>query len=251
MAKRPVFLPITPIEAEKPGVKEIEVEFEWHAGMSIQQKQRSVISLHRSFLEKYPSRQILEASRASSNSLGAELSAFNLYGRDKVCVESYYQVGKVFEGDIGPFDYLLQESTSDLRKKVQELGLNKKIKGFMYKGEAWPIQPKRLFYDWLYCKALQSNDRIIKQLQSFNAFTDIAFNPLKSVNCQAYAVALFRSFQEFDLVDEALESRENFKRFHPNDGDMKSKNVGRKRKGGKNVSVEEDFTYMSLFDVFK
>jgi len=44
----------------------------------------------------------------------------------------------------------------------------------------------------------------------YDAFTDIEFNPDRSINCQAYSLALFRALQERNLLSEALASKEAF-----------------------------------------
>ena len=41
--------------------------------------------------------------------------------------------------------------------------------------------------------ALLENEHIRNQLLEYEGFTDIAFNPKKSFNCQAYSAALFIS----------------------------------------------------------
>ena len=127
MARRPVFTPL----GTRPHVREVSTEFTLHPGLSLKQEQRSVDSLHRSFLSAHPSARMLEVSGESPLVLGAELSAFRL-------------------------------------------------------------EPRTFFYDWLYVSALAGRPELVNELEHRAAFTDIEFNPKRSINCQAHLVALFQ-----------------------------------------------------------
>ncbi|ENV15659.1 DarT1-associated NADAR antitoxin family protein [Acinetobacter guillouiae] len=75
MANRPVFI------QKQDGKQLVEVkyiDFEWFAGLHYSQKQKSIRSLHDAFLKESPCAQILEVSSKSENTLGIDLSAFNL-----------------------------------------------------------------------------------------------------------------------------------------------------------------------------
>ena len=74
MARRPVFVP----ESDKPYVSELSLDFEYFPGSSIQQKQRSVASLHAAYVDRFPSSRVLEVSSRSKRDIGVQLSAFNL-----------------------------------------------------------------------------------------------------------------------------------------------------------------------------
>ena len=79
----------------------------------------------------------------------------------------------------------------------------------------WNTEPKTAFYDWLYLNALNynianSDNPIYKEVLNYNAFTDIEFNPKKSINCQARSCALYVSLVKKDLLDIALESEKAF-----------------------------------------
>lgn len=95
MAIRPVFV----VDSVKPYVMEVSVEFEYHSGFSVQQKQRSVASLHRSFGARFPELGILEVSSKGNVELGVCLSAFNLMIQHgsvgAYSVESAFQSSKV------------------------------------------------------------------------------------------------------------------------------------------------------------
>ena len=114
MARRPVFTPL----GTRPYVREVNTEFVFHPGFSLKQKQRSVDSLHRSFLAAYPGARMLEVSGRSPLTLGAELSAFRLMirqGGAEYPVESAFQASKVF-ADGGPFTDLLGASPRDAKR---------------------------------------------------------------------------------------------------------------------------------------
>ena len=58
---------------------------------------------------------------------------------------------------------------------------------FQYLDIDWPLEPKTLFYDWIYLEEPYLNCRWIleSQILHFEGFADIEFNKNKSVNCQA------------------------------------------------------------------
>ena len=67
----------------------------------------------------------------------------------------------------------------------------------------------------LYLKAVKSNiedliNTIYEKILNYTAFTDIEFNPKKSINCQARSCALYVSLFKNELLDIALESEEAF-----------------------------------------
>ena len=77
MARRPVLTPL----GTRPYVHEVSTESTLHPGLSLKQKQRSIDSLHRSFLAAHPGARMPEVSGRSPLILGAELSVFRLEPR--------------------------------------------------------------------------------------------------------------------------------------------------------------------------
>lgn len=206
MATRPVFIP----RSDGPRLHtEVEIEFTWHPGFSDKQKRKSIRSLHQE-AEREDLRPLLEISTKSESALGRRLSAFNLHlsKTPEVTVESAYQGSKEFE-EGGPYRDLYQKSSREA-KTDERLQSSGDLIAFDLKGKRWPLNPKTAFYDWLYLKALQQHVGLIKELRPFAGFTDIEFNPEKSVNCQARAAAIGVSLSDRDLFDEALESRQSF-----------------------------------------
>lgn len=188
-----------------------DVNFEWFSGFSITQKRRSINSLHQNFLLKHPEKKILEISSKSEIELGVKLSAFNLmlHRRGKsFSVETAFQSGKIFEHG-GPYLDLLDKS-SIVAKKDERLKNSGKIKGFVFEDKRFPITPKTYFYNWLYINALAENIELAEQIMAYDSFTDIVFNPIKSINCQAMAAAIFVSLKKQNLLNDALNDKHLF-----------------------------------------
>jgi hypothetical protein len=210
MATRPVFVPRV---QGTPYVLTHFIDFEWFPGMAVSQKQKSIRSLHNAAKQSLSVGQILEISSKSLDTLGVALSAFNLTIQTvrkerSFSVEAAYQGSKVFERG-GPFVDLLSSSPRDA-KRDPRLTNSGRLVGFRFFGQAWELQPPTAFYDWLYLNALRKRQDYARQLTAYSAFTDIEFNPDRSINCQAYSAALFRSLQARGELDSALESKETF-----------------------------------------
>jgi len=47
-----------------------------------------------------------------------------------------------------------------------------------------------LFYDWIYARAVAMRNDLAEQILGYRGFTDIEFNPRRSINCQARACAI-------------------------------------------------------------
>ena len=78
---------------------------------------------------------------------------------------------------------------------------NKKLKKFLFENIEFELEPKTFFYDWLYINALLQNKNLIEEVLSYDSFTDIEFNPQKSINCQAKSVALFLGLIKDNILD--------------------------------------------------
>lgn len=209
MAKRPIYIP------QKTGelfVRTEYVEFQWYPGMAIVQKQKSINALHEAAISQGLCLRPLEVSSKSILLIGVMLSAFNLkvitQKGNVFTVESAYQSSKVFEGG-GPYkDLLFADSRQS--KKDGRLRDSGRLIGFEFFGDKWSLEPRTAFYDWLYINALHKNETAIEELRSFDAFTDIEFNPDKSINCQAYSVALYRSLEWRNLIRDAVSDKQTY-----------------------------------------
>lgn len=210
MATRPIFIPTT---TARPLVQRKDVEFEWFPGMSASQKKRSIGSMHRAAVEVYGVERILEISSKSEDDLGIALSAFNLTfpigeGGRRLSVECAYQGSKVFEQG-GPYTDIYSLTAREA-KRDERLHTSGQLIGFRFFNREWPLEPPTAFYDWLYINTLLLNIELIEQLEGYSAFTDIEFNPQRSVNCQANSVALFVALKRRNLLDDAMNSQDSF-----------------------------------------
>lgn len=210
MALRPVFVAID----EYPYVKEKMIDFEWHKGIAASQKQKSIVSLHKAAKEQFSHLEILEISTKSEQNLGVQLSAFNLTvevkNGQKLPLENIFHASKVFENG-GPYKELLSIATHEVKRDKRLLESGKLI-GFSSKGKVWPLIPKTIFYDWLYLNTLSLQEALSTEISHYNAFTDIEFNPKKSINCQARSAALFVSLTRKGLLKQFLSSSDEFLR---------------------------------------
>ena len=215
MAQRPVFIPRI---SGSVFVTAIPVEFVWHPGMSKSQKQKSIRSLHEAAVQTKGIRRILEISSKSEDEIGVRLSAFNLKVQltndVSASVEVLFQGSKVFSNG-GPFtDMYLKDSRE--AKKDQRLRASGQLIGFRCDNRDWPLYPQTVFYDWLYLSALRQNSALAAKVLEYDGFSDIEFNPQKSINCQAASAALYKALVGRGLFDAALSSPEEFFRIHAN-----------------------------------
>ncbi|WP_306097370.1 DarT1-associated NADAR antitoxin family protein [Qipengyuania flava] len=210
MAKRPIFLPIFD---GKRFVLERYVEFQWHSGFAKSQKQKSIRDLHAMAKEKWGVTRPLEISSKSEDELGVALSSFNLKFTTKkgltLTVESAFQGSKVFV-DGGPFRDIFFKKPMDA-KRDERLKSSGDLIGFSFFNEEWRLEPKTAFYDWIYINSLVKNESISRKVVEIDCFTDIEFNPEKSINCQARSAALYCALFHADKLDFALSSRANFR----------------------------------------
>jgi len=203
MAKRPIF---TPNLNGFQYVDAVDIEFKWHPGFAKSQMQKTITSLHAA-AEKQGIAPVLEISSKSILSVGIALSAFNLLletpNGQKINVECAYQGSKVFENG-GPYHDLYSASSREA-KTDERLRNSGDLVAFNFCGENFPIEPKTAFYDWLYMTALcQQKTDLMSKLEAFQGFSDIVFNPNRSLNCQARAAALFVALSKKELIDEQI-----------------------------------------------
>lgn len=208
MATRPIFI----VQRTSTGfVQEKPVEFHWHAGLAVSQKQKSIADLHAAARTATGVDRILEISSKSPDVLGVALSAFNLklhVGDRRVPVEVAFQSSKVFLNG-GPFLDLLNAVPRDA-KADQRLKESGRLVSFNFQAGDWPLHPTTAFYDWLYLNALTENPELALLLAEFQAFTDIEFNPERSINCQARSAALYVGLKRDGLLAAVMASRDFF-----------------------------------------
>lgn len=207
MAIRKIFIPSA---KGKKYVKEYEVEFPWDFGNSIKNTEESIRRMHAEAERRYGLKNLFEVSGASIMPLGRLLSAFQLpisVGDIRTTVECAYQGSKVFENG-GPYQdlYRIQSRRAKKDPRLKDSG---ELIGFQLGEEKFPSEPKEAFYNMIYISALQkfldisniSNRRFKNHFYNSGGFTDIYFNPNKSINCQARSVALFIALHKRNLID--------------------------------------------------
>jgi hypothetical protein len=193
-------------------VLERYVDFTWHSGFAKSQKQKSIRELHEMAFRDYRVSNPLEVSSKSEQELGVCLSSFNLTfttkkGRE-LTVEAAFQGSKVFEFG-GPYVDLFNATPLDAKRDTR-LKNSGPLKNFSFFGDDWELEPKTAFYDWLYINALMKNPELMKRVTDYDGFTDIEFNPERSINCQARSVALFCALFHSDKIEMAIKSKESF-----------------------------------------
>jgi hypothetical protein len=207
MAERPIFLP-TPTQDAL--VKEISVELTWHSGFAEIQKKRNIYALHEA-ASRLGYAPLLEVSTKSDDKVGQHLSAFHLQVHSPVGdipLECAFQGSKVFEHG-GPYTdlFTVDPRTAKRDPRLRDSG---RLIAFEFKGLRFPLEPKTVFYDWLYIGAIFPHREWLSCLSRFVGFTDIEFNPGRSINCQARSVALFFSLKSSQLLEGAMKSHQSF-----------------------------------------
>jgi hypothetical protein len=208
MAERPIFVPS--FDALNL-IHEVYVSLPWAPGFAKSQKEKNVRALHTAGKNAglFP---LLEVSSKSSGKVGQHLSAFHLKVASShhglIPLESAFQGSKVFE-HAGPFKDLY-ESNAQAAKRDPRLRNSGRITGFEFEGSRFPTEPKTAFYDWLYIKSLYPHREWCARLNVFAGFTDIEFNPKRSIACQARSCALFLALCRRNLIDKAVESAAEF-----------------------------------------
>ena len=204
MANRPFFIPN---DNKDELVKTELVEFKWFSGFAKVQKQKSISSFHENISKQFRYNKILEISTKSKDKLGVKLSAFNLkinFKDKEYFLESLFQGSKVFSNE-GPYEDIYKKESIDAKK--DERIKRSDLKEFSFFGEKFTLEFD--FYSWLYFLALKQNKKLTSEMLQYQAFTDIEFNPEKSLNCQAYSAALYLSMVKNNIL--------NIDKEYPND----------------------------------
>jgi hypothetical protein len=207
MAERPIFVPTN----ERDGyVKRIDFEIAWAGGFAPVQKQKNVQALHNA-AKSAGYAPLLEISSKSEVKAGRHLSAFHLripFEGSAIPLENAFQGSKIFENG-GPFVDLYRVEPREAKRdpRLKESG---RLVGFRFESVDFPLKPTTVFYDWLYLSAIfPHRDWLMKRVTvdvRYAGFTDIEFNPGKSVNCQAKSCALFVALMREEKLEQYLES---------------------------------------------
>lgn len=205
MAKRPAWTIKNGIVVRE------EFEFAWNGGFALSQKQKNISGLHQSIIDSTGG-TALEISSKSNVKLGTQLSAFSLK-LDGVFLENIFQASKKYENG-GPYADLLDVEPREAKRDERHRNSGRLIT-FIKDGKEWPLEPKTLFYDYLYVSAVVEQFGFELDLSEYSWFTDIEFNPQKSINCQARAIAIYKLLQEKGNLGTVTEKK-GFEEFHIN-----------------------------------
>jgi hypothetical protein len=203
MAERPVFVPL---REGRLTVSEVPVAFAWNPGMAAVQKRRNVAALHAAAAARGMDR-LLEVSTKSDRLIGRRLSAFHQQielAAGRFPLESVYHGCKVFERG-GPFADLFALPPRDAKRDAR-LSESGRLVAFELEGRRYPLDPPTAFYDWLYLRCIYPERAWLARLDTLDGFTDIEFNPARSVNCQARSCALFVALRARAALDDAVAS---------------------------------------------
>lgn len=206
MAERPAFF----VSGNKVARK--FYSFQWFSGFAASQKQKSIESLHEAIIRSDKNAKPLEISTKSKDPLGVKLSAFNLR-YNGYTLENIFQSSKVFVKG-GPYRDLLEVHPRDA-KRDERLKTSGELKAFDLNGEIFPLMPKTLFYDYIYIKAVKESLTAdeIQRINEYDHFTDIEFNPERSINTQAKTAAIIRLM--LDVFGELPDiNKDDFLAFH-------------------------------------
>lgn len=175
-------------------------------------KQRSIVALHNAIKSANKDATPLEISTKGLIDLGVKLSAFNLK-LNGYTLENIFQSSKVFSNG-GPYLDLLDVSPKEA-KRDDRLHNSGALLGFNYAGIDFPLEPKTVFYDYIYINAVKQTllpEEIVK-IKEYTHFTDIEFNPQRSINTQAKSVAIIHLMLELYNEIPSLDVSD-FIRFH-------------------------------------
>lgn len=187
MAIRPIY--ISTMDLENPFIKK-DVEFTWIKGNTYKQKCLRRDSLKDGISKNYDINKWLEISTKSDKDIGKKLSALNLKLKTlnkEFTVEDAYQKAKIIKDG--------------------------EITGFKFGSTYFDANPYGMYYDYIYMLALYQNKDLYEQIKDYRIFTDIEFNPNRSLNTQARAVAIFNTLYNNEYL-EILEYRKDFKRYY-------------------------------------
>lgn len=205
MAERPVFTSLK----KYPWQQASMIQFHYAAGFALVQRQKNIAALQEGWLKQHPESRILEASSKAPTELGKVLSPFYLT-LNGIPVENQVQAAKVFQNG-GPYLQALEMPAI----KAKTWGVLKTSGALLYyrwQDRDYPVWPRGWFFTWLYLQALLQHPEFCRELEAYDAFTDIAFNPKTGHACQAMAIAIWKGLKARGKLTEAMESWESFRR---------------------------------------
>lgn len=196
---------------EKGFVERRDFSFAWNGGFAISQKRKNIKNLHEAMQERGCT-PALEISTKSETPFGNRLSAFHLK-IDGIYLENIFQASKVYQNG-GPYLDMLSAEPKDAKRDERHKTSGPLI-AFQWKETRWNLVPRTAFYDYLYVLAAKNTigEDDLKEILEYQWFTDIEFNPQKSINCQARSAALLKHIVAAQRWD-VLEDTQTWMRFH-------------------------------------
>lgn len=183
--------------------------FTWNGGFSITQKQKNIRALHQAIKDAY-GQTALEVSSKSQQNIGKNIGAFSLKSNG-IYLENIFQASKKYELG-GPYLDLLNVTAKEAKQDERHRTSGRLI-AFVKDGVEWSLYPKTAFYDYIYIHALLDTFGETLDLSSYDWFTDIEFNPQKSINCQAKSIAIYKLLQKQNIL-QIIEDKSNWIKFH-------------------------------------
>ena len=159
--------------------------------------------------------KILEVSTKSEHDLGQRLSAFRLdvtLSGVTSRIECVYQASKVFEKG-GPYSELTFVKPIEAKRFFKDKKLGH-ITHFSFENIEYENLPFHAFYDWLFLRALSDGDHIrylSSNLSKVDGFSDIEFNPARSINTQARSMAIIKTLIARDQVHDCANDFDYFR----------------------------------------
>lgn len=166
------------------------ISFKWEPGMSTSQSRKSCVRFHEA-LDFHLDLHALDISSASTEELGVELSAFNLVLRG-YRLESLYQGSKVYSKS-GESQHLYNADSLTAKKYAKSNDVGKLVSFRLFDTE-YPLEPKTVFYDYIYLLAICENYSEDLDLSAYNCFTDVQAT-IDVDACQARSVCLYKLMQ--------------------------------------------------------
>jgi|SRR5690554_5591835 len=210
MAKRLYFI-------AKPSYQGLIVEktihFENYRGQSINQKHKSIESMHHAMRAFETGGKILEVSAVSPDALGRKLAGANAVleteDGNTYPVMNIFESAKVFEKG-GPYRDLLEADPLTVSED-ERLKSSGRLLGFHFEQEPYSLTPRHLFFDWIYLSALYRQKDLHEELASYDMVTDIEYDVKTMFASSARACAYFISLYHAGLLDEVMKDPETFK----------------------------------------
>ncbi|MFH5836199.1 DUF6977 family protein [Proteiniclasticum sp. C24MP] len=213
MAKRLYFI-------AKPSYQGLIVEktihFENFRGQSLNQKHKSIESMHHAIRAYESGGKILEVSSDSPDPLGRKLTGDALLAEtrdgNRVPVMNIFESAKVFEKG-GPYRDLLEADPADVSKD-QRLKSSGRLLGFHFEDVPYSLTPRHLFFDWIYLKTLYDRKELHEELAGYDMVTDIGYNMSTMFASSARACAYFISLYHAGLLDEVMKDLDSFRKIY-------------------------------------